>query len=239
MMMMMSSYCCARGGGAGGVSKSNTSSAKNTTKRNRFIFHQNHVLLKRRRYDDDGSTLNAGGWFQNNKDVDGRDETFKRQQEILAKRRKGGRIDEEANKRRAKVSGFMKKTLSKKEMDEIKTENTKAANALSKEAVKGGIPFPMASFGMPEFDGGERFDLRGPYAEEGWVDEKDLEKEKQKLKKKKNKGGGVVRRVVREVKKRRTTTTGDVSHLSCDHVLSVIIIMIMIRTKHHQLPREV
>ena len=168
------------------------SSAKNTTKRNRFIFQQNHVLSKRRRYDDDGSTLktNAGGWFQNNKDVDGRDETFKRQQEILAKRRKGGRIDEEANKRRAKVSGFMKKTLSKKEMDEIKTENTKAANALSKEAVKGGIPFPMASFGMPEFDGGERFDLRGPYAEEGWDDEKDLEKEKQKLKKKKNKGGG-------------------------------------------------
>ena len=192
MMMMRSSCCHARGGGGGVVSKSNMSSAKNTTKRNRFIFQQNHVLFKRRRYDDDGSTLktNAGGWFQNNKDVDGRDETFKRQQEILAKRRKGGRIDEEANKRRAKVSGFMKKTLSKKEMDEIKTESTKAANALSKEAVKGGIPFPMASFGMPEFDGGERFDLRGPYAEEGWVDEKDLEKEKQKLKKKKNKGGG-------------------------------------------------
>jgi len=194
-MMMRSSYCCARGGGGGGgVSdcKSSVRSA-NTTKRNRFIFHQNHILFERRRYDDDGSTLktNAGGWFQNNKDVDGRDETFKRQQEILAKRRKGGRIDEEANKRRAKVSGFMKKTLSKKEMEEIKTENTKAANALSKEAVKGGIPFPMASFGMPEFDGGERFDLRGPYAEEGWVDEKDLEKEKQKLKKKKNKSGGL------------------------------------------------
>ena len=128
--MMRSSYCCARGGAGGSVSgKSSMSSAKNTTKRNRFIFQQNHVLFKRRRYDDDRSTLNAGGWFQNNKDVDGRDETFKRQQEILAKRRKGGRIDEEANKRRAKVSGFMKKTLSKKEMEEIKTENTKAANA--------------------------------------------------------------------------------------------------------------
>ena len=23
---------------------------------------------------------------------------------------------------------------------------------------------------MPEFDGGERFDLRAPYADEGWVD---------------------------------------------------------------------
>ena len=130
----------------------------------------------------------------------------------------------------------MKKTLSKKEMDEIKTENTKAANALSKEAVKGGIPFPMASFGMPEFDGGERFDLRGPYAEEGWVDEKDLEKEKQKLKKKKNKGGGWFKRVVWEVKISRGE---DKRRNACDHVRSVIIIIIMIRTKHHQLPREV
>ncbi len=78
------------------------------------------------------------------------------------------------------MSGFMKKTLSKKEMNAIKKQNTKAANALSKEAVKGGIPFPMASFGMPEFDGGERFDLRGPYADEGWVDPKDLEKKKKK-----------------------------------------------------------
>jgi hypothetical protein len=49
------------------------------------------------------------GWFSNNKDVEGREESWKRQQEILAKRRKGGRIDEEANKRRAKVSGFKKK----------------------------------------------------------------------------------------------------------------------------------
>lgn len=135
--------------------------------------------------------VNAMGWFSNNKDIDGRDETFRRQQEILAKRRKGGRIDEEANKRRAKVSGFMKKTLSKKEMDEIKKQNTQAANKLSKEAVKGGIPFPMASFGMPEFDGGERFDLRGPYADEGWVDEKDLEKQKKKLKNKGKGGGGL------------------------------------------------
>ena len=39
--------------------------------------------------------------------------------------------------------------------------------------MKGGIPLPMASFGMPEFDGGERFDLKGPYVDEGWVDEKD------------------------------------------------------------------
>ena len=138
-------------------------------------------IARRRMTRTTGRNLKVrAGWFSNNKDVEGREESWKRQQEILAKRRKGGRIDEEANKRRAKVSGFMKKTLSKKEMNAIKKQNTKAANALSKEAVKGGIPFPMASFGMPEFDGGERFDLRGPYADEGWVDPKDLEKKKKK-----------------------------------------------------------
>jgi len=168
---------CLRGGGGGAKMNSLNPATTTTTRRKK----KRGVAVE----------VNAMGWFSNNKDIDGRDETFRRQQEILAKRRKGGRIDEEANKRRAKVSGFMKKTLSKKEMDEIKKQNTQAANKLSKEAVKGGIPFPMASFGMPEFDGGERFDLRGPYADEGWVDEKDLEKQKKKLKNKGKGGGGL------------------------------------------------
>jgi len=43
---------------------------------------------------------------------------------------------------------------------------------------KGGIPFPMASFGVGgefgvggKFDNGGRFDLRLPYADQGYVDE--------------------------------------------------------------------
>ena len=47
---------------------------------------------------------------------------------------------------------------------------------------KGGIPFPMASFGVGgefgvggKFDNGERFDLRLPYAEQGWTEEMDAE----------------------------------------------------------------
>ena len=36
---------------------------------------------------------------------------------------------------------------------------------------KGWISLPGISLGLPEFDGGERFDLRAPYADEGWVDE--------------------------------------------------------------------
>jgi hypothetical protein len=70
----------------------------------------------------------------------------------------------------------MKGTLAKEEMAAIKEKNKAKANELSKEAFKGKKGFlslPMASFGMPEFDGGERFDLRAPYADEGWVDPED------------------------------------------------------------------
>ena len=31
------------------------------------------------------------------------------------------------------------------------------------------IPIPMISIGMPEYDGGERFDLKAPYTDEGYV----------------------------------------------------------------------
>ena len=109
-------------------------------------------------------------WLQNNKDVSGRDTMFNEQQEILRKRRSGANLGKEVAARRAKVSRFVNKKLPEAEMKAIEAKNRAKANALSKEAVKGGIPLPMASFGMPEFDGGERFDLRGKYVDEGWVD---------------------------------------------------------------------
>jgi len=37
-----------------------------------------------------------------------------------------------------------------------------------KEDAKGGIPLPMASFGVSRFDGGERFDLRLPFVDAGY-----------------------------------------------------------------------
>ena len=36
---------------------------------------------------------------------------------------------------------------------------------------KFGIIVPLAPFGMPEYDNGERFDLRLPHVDNGWVDE--------------------------------------------------------------------
>ena len=48
---------------------------------------------------------------------------------------------------------------------------------------QGGIPMPMASFGVGgefgvggKYDNGERFDLRLPFAETGWVDESEAAK---------------------------------------------------------------
>jgi hypothetical protein len=85
-------------------------------------------------------------------------------------------VESEISSRRKKVSGFLKGTLSKEETDAINKKNRDKANELSKEAFKGQkgwISIPGMAIGMPEFDGGERFDLRGPYADEGWVDPDD------------------------------------------------------------------
>ena len=115
-------------------------------------------------------------FLKNNKDTEGIDPMYAQQQEILRKRRSGANLTKEVNARRANVSRFINKKLPAAEQKKIEEKNRAKANALSKEAVKGGIPLPMASFGMPEFDGGERFDLRGKYVDDGWVDPEDLKK---------------------------------------------------------------
>jgi hypothetical protein len=38
------------------------------------------------------------------------------------------------------------------------------------EQANSGLIVPLLPFGMPKFDAGERFDLRSPYADDGWVD---------------------------------------------------------------------
>lgn len=41
--------------------------------------------------------------------------------------------------------------------------------ALSCLAANSGLVVPLLPFGMPKYDAGERFDLRSPYADDGWV----------------------------------------------------------------------
>lgn len=36
-------------------------------------------------------------------------------------------------------------------------------------AVTTGLIVPLLPFGMPKYDAGERFDLRSPYSDDGWV----------------------------------------------------------------------
>jgi hypothetical protein len=45
-------------------------------------------------------------------------------------------------------------------------------NYASKDDAEGtsGIIVPLLPFGMRKYDEGERFDLRSPYADDGWVD---------------------------------------------------------------------
>lgn len=38
------------------------------------------------------------------------------------------------------------------------------------ETANSGLVVPLLPFGMPKYDAGERFDLRSPYADDGWVD---------------------------------------------------------------------
>ena len=124
----------------------------------------------------DLAAITRAGWFENDKDKAGRDTTWEAQQEILRKRRRGVNVESEISSRRKKVSGFLKGTLSKEETEAINKKNRDKANELSKEAFKGQkgwISIPGMAICMPEFDGGERFDLRGPYADEGWVDPDD------------------------------------------------------------------
>ncbi|KAI8101050.1 hypothetical protein M9434_005430 [Picochlorum sp. BPE23] len=96
---------------------------------------------------------------------------FRAQQEILA-RRKNNSWQQGVKERRAKASRYMQDPEFKKQCDE---ENRK--KFLAKKEAEGPEPkgfafiVPIAPFGMPEYDGGERFDLRLPYVDNGWVDE--------------------------------------------------------------------
>eukprot|EP01023_Acetabularia_acetabulum_P032949 TRINITY_DN307_c0_g1_i4.p3 TRINITY_DN307_c0_g1~~TRINITY_DN307_c0_g1_i4.p3 ORF type:complete len:194 (+),score=48.85 TRINITY_DN307_c0_g1_i4:158-739(+) len=106
-----------------------------------------------------------------------RDEMFEQQQEILrARRSKDPANMAEVNERRRRLSiEARKKEEDKKARRDlleqgIRPERTEEYKPYDLEAEKGSIIIPLAPFGIPKFDNGERFDLKSPYTDEGWVD---------------------------------------------------------------------
>jgi len=109
-----------------------------------------------------------------------KDEQWRVQQEILARRRN-------KDKQRAYFESIDKKRSDlKKNFDAKRIKYRKGEDPLGqwKEINKGktykdeysdepgySLPIPIASFGLPKFDNGERFDLRLPYVDQGYVAE--------------------------------------------------------------------
>jgi hypothetical protein len=140
------------------------------------------------------------GWFDNfQAGGSGRgrlDEEYEKQQAILAARRKPKKerdayfekIEErrkEASDKQAQMWAWQTKTYAKGE-DPINEWKKRRADGTISDLENqygdpkkiGGIPLPMASFGVGgefglggKFDNGGRFDLRLPYADQGYVDE--------------------------------------------------------------------
>mmetsp|Transcript_16814 Transcript_16814/g.26231 ORF Transcript_16814/g.26231 Transcript_16814/m.26231 type:complete len:220 (-) Transcript_16814:175-834(-) len=145
------------------------------------------------------SSLKMGlfdNWAAGGSGKDRRDEEFEKQQEIL-RRRRAPQAERDAyfnkiEKRRQQASieqqdkwSWQTKTYKKGEDPIDEWKKRRASGQISdlddqygEEEKKGGIPMPMASFGVGgefgvggKFDNGGRFDLRLPYADQGYVDE--------------------------------------------------------------------
>lgn len=116
-----------------------------------------------------------GPWKQGEKD-----EAFRQQQEILARRRdkkENSKYFEEMKKRRESVEEYYDDRRLKVPIGEdpiIAWKKLKDEGKIDESQYtamdEGGIPIPMASFGIPKYDNGGRFDLRLPHVEFGYSD---------------------------------------------------------------------
>ena len=87
----------------------------------------------------------TAGWFDNNKDVGGRDAMWEKQQEILRKRKGGNNVETEVQARRKKVSGFMKGTLGEALYLYYKITSSSTRGALSVVLFRAAIPLPRST----------------------------------------------------------------------------------------------
>ena len=114
-----------------------------------------------------------------------KDEQFRIQQEMLAKRKNKAKMTEYFEKveaKRTEVSKAMKETsytgISDKE-DPIAAWKKRKDNGLlpplgyEADKEKGSFIFPASPIDKYDYDNGQRFDLRLPYAERGYIDEEE------------------------------------------------------------------
>lgn len=116
-----------------------------------------------------------GPWKEGEKD-----DAFRRQQEILARRRDARKNKDyfnNVNKRRDDVEEYFDNRRLKVNIGEdpiVAWKKMKEDGFIDEagytEEDEGGIPIPMASFGIPKYDRGGRFDLKLPHVEIGYTD---------------------------------------------------------------------
>eukprot|EP00198_Chlamydomonas_reinhardtii_P006669 XP_001696005.1 predicted protein [Chlamydomonas reinhardtii] len=98
----------------------------------------------------------------------------------LIQKRKSGVLIKEANDRRRKVAETLqerknlraaeKEALARGEMPETLQGWKPYEKEIDQKGISGGIVVPLLPFGIKKYDEGERFDLRSPYSDAGWVD---------------------------------------------------------------------
>ena len=119
------------------------------------------------------------------------DRAYAEQLEVAARRKNPAaykkRLAETEARRRKESEAFQEKFAWQKGDNPLqeflkRKKEGKIAPIGYEDEPKGGIPLPSASFGVGgefgvggKFDNGMRFDLRLPFAEQGWVDESELE----------------------------------------------------------------
>ncbi|CAL5220276.1 g2259 [Coccomyxa viridis] len=95
---------------------------------------------------------------------------YQAQLDVL-KRRKSGAWQKDVAERRGKVRRYETDPEFKKEVDADKRARAEAMRKADPPVTLFDIVIPIAPFGIPEYDLGERFDLKGPYCDSGYVDE--------------------------------------------------------------------
>eukprot|EP00798_Chlamydomonas_sp_ICE-L_P027429 gene27429-4729_t len=105
-------------------------------------------------------------------------------QKELKEKRKTGELIQTAKDRRLKVKETVaeKKAVRQNERDQLAVgimpetlKNWKNYKKKIDEEGTQGLIIPVLPFGLKEFDEGERFDLRSPYSDDGWIEEDELD----------------------------------------------------------------